>query len=279
MLVCVLVPRVAGAGPWPRDFGSAYLKLGATHFSADTDQNADGASGFTYEAETYNLYAEIGLPYRLAVVADLPFVAGTHSAPTGYDFNNQTLGDGRFELSYGVLDGVPFAVAIETKVPFYDRVDEQASDGLLAVDGSQWPVSAFPNPGDGNVDVTAKLQIGHSFYPRPAWLTAEIGYRLRLDGYADGVYSAANFGAFLWPDRLALGVYGSSVFNLESAVSAEGKVSREYVYVQSYLILTAAPWIPDVSVVLSIGTVAWAQHAATGTDMGIALAWDFSLSP
>ena len=281
VLFSLFVARTTEAGPWPRAFGSAYVKLGAAQFSADSgaDSNAASVSGFTYESETYNVYAEIGLPHRLTVVADLPYVTATHFAPTGYAFDNRTLGDGRFELSYSVLEGIPVAVAVEAKVPFYDSIDEQADDGVLAVDGEQWPASAFPNPGDGNVDVTVKLQLGHSFHPLPAWITFETGYRLRLDGYADGLHSAANFGAFIWPDHLALGVYGSSVLNLESSVSSDGKTSREYAYVQGYMLLTAAPWAPDLSLIVSAGTVAWAQHAATGTDMGVAMAWHFRGAP
>ncbi len=260
------------AGPWIKAPGETYTKVGATFFTAEESFNQGLSTGLAYAGQTYNIYGEVGLPGRLQLIADLPVVVGTNSSQQGVNYVNQSLGDMRLELDWGVAEGLPVALAVEAKVPLYTPLAQQTSGQI-----TRFPRSAtnFPDPGDGNVDVTVKALAGYSLHPLPAWITGELGYRARFDGFVDGIFAVASAGYFVWPEHIALGVFSNAVINLGDDPNPDVRLTREFVYVQGYVLVTAAPLDPDLAVTFSAGSIVYARNSAAGNDFGVGVSYAF----
>jgi hypothetical protein len=270
--LCCLWSVSAAAGPWVKKPAEAYLKLGVASFTAEESFNQGVSTGLAYTGVTGNLYAEVGLPSDLQLVVDLPYVMATNQSPQGVNYIQRTFGDARVELDYALLPELPLTFGLETKIPLYTPVAMRQDSQIQAWDQSR---NNFPDPGDGNIDITPKLMTGYSFYPVPAWITAELGYRLRLGGFVDGVFAAASGGVFVWPEHLALGVYANTVVNLGEDEDLTRRATREFVYVQGYALLTAAPLAPELSLTAGVGQIVYAKNSAAGQDLSLGVSYAF----
>jgi hypothetical protein len=257
------------AGPWVKAPGEAYIKTGATFFASEDSFNQGLDTGLSYTGETYNVYAEVGLPGGFQAIVNLPLVMATNTSRSGVQYHNNTLGDLTLELDYAVLPDLPLAVGVETRLPLFTPVSEQNGSGF------EQSINSFPDPGDSNVDVTAKVLTGYSFHPIPAWATAELGYRARFGGFADGVYAALSTGIFVWPDHIALGLYASGVLNLQEDPDPAARLTKQFLYVQGYALITVAPVLPDMAISLSAGTIALADNTSAGNDFGVGVSYAF----
>ena len=262
---------VSHAGPWVKQPGEAYVKAGATWFEAEDGFNQGVSTGLAYTGVTYNLYGEVGLPGDLQLVADIPLVLATNQSVAGVNYNNRTLGDARLEVDYALLPELPLTLGLEAKIPLYTTL---ANGGSNIED---YPQSAekFPDAGDGNFDLTPKLLFGYSFHPVPAWATAELWYRARLGGFADGLHWAVGGGIFAVPDVLAFGVYASGVLNLQDDEEGSSVQTKEYGYGQVYVLFKGLPVDPDLGLTVSIGRIAYARHASVGTDVSAGVSHGF----
>lgn len=253
-----LLSFVAEAAPWIREPGKSYLRAGATRFVADAPE-LTAPYLRSFETITASLWAEVGLPWDLEVAAELPYVVATNTFRPGGAYSNRTLGDARFQLARALVKSIPLSAVLETKVSLYEARHSEL-------------IQTYPDVGDGNVDLTPKLSIGHSFWPTPAWLTAELGYRLRLDKYADGVFGAFNAGGWVWRDRLALGVYVNGIKNVDQSPSLWE--TREWLYLSGYLIAAAEPWLKGVKLTLAAGFIPIARFCATGSDVTLSVSYE-----
>lgn len=266
----------AAAGPWVHELGHAYIKVSGNYFSAEESFNRGVvATGLQFESFTYRLYSEIGLPARFQLTLDLPYTVATNISSADIEFNNNTFGDVRARLDYRLFEDIPLALGVEIKVPAYESVDEQGTGGVVDIDGTIWPTASFPEVGDGNVDLTGLVMWGHSFYPFPAWVTADVGYQHRFEGFSDGLYVAAGGGVFVWPEHIAIGVHSNGVFTLEEDEDPATQASKEYLYLQGYLLVTAAPWQPQLGLTLSAGGLVHTENAAPGMDFGLGVSYEF----
>lgn len=261
------------AGPWIKDLGDGFVKVAFTSFEAEQSFNQGVSTGLAYVGQTTNVYAEAGLGGGFQLIGDLPLVVGTNTSPAGVNYVNATLGDMRLELNYGLLDGVfPVALGVETKWPLYTPVAEQGAGGAGAFPRSR---ANFPDPGDGNVDATFKVLSGVSLYPWPAWLTAELGYRTRFGGFADGIFAVLGGGAFLWPEHVAVGFFSNAVVNVEEDPNPARRSTREFTYVQGYVLITGAPALPGLALTASVGSIITARNAARGDDFSVGVSYEF----
>jgi len=243
-------------------------------FFSSSDSYSQGIStGLDYQSYTTNLYTEIGLPWRMTFIMNLPYVVATNTAQSGAHYQNHTFGDSQWELDVSLLDRIPLSLGVQVKVPLYQTVYNQSDGGVVRVDDLPWPATNFPDVGDGNVDLTSKVLFGHSFYPAPAWLTSELGYRVRFDGYADGIYANFNVGGYVWPDHLILGLYTDGIINVQKDPDPSVQASREYLYVQGSMTITAAPWQPQLGLTLSGGYIPVARNSSRGWDLGLSLSY------
>lgn len=273
-LALVVTPRGAEAGPWVHPFGHGYVKLGLSYFTAESSFQQGVPVGLSYDAFTTNVYAEVGLPARLQLIVDVPYVVATNTSDTAAEYHNHTFGDARVELDYGLPVAFPLAVGVEVKIPLYGQVADMGSSGLIDVDGRPWPTTLFPDVGDDNVDITPKVMFGYSLGV-PVWFTAELGYRARLNGFADGIYTALSVGGFVWPNHIAVGVYSSAVINVQEDRDPAVMATREFVFLQGYVLLTAAPWQPDLGLTLGVGRIVHAENTNTGTDFSVGVSYRY----
>ena len=117
-------PISATAGAWDRELGSAYLKLGFNMFTSEQSFRQGIAMDLGFQSWTTNLYAEIGLPMRLSLVADVPYVIATNLTPSGTRYTNHTVGDGRFELDFQLLPS-PLIHLFELPTSIFPHMDFQ----------------------------------------------------------------------------------------------------------------------------------------------------------
>lgn len=180
----MLAPGLAWAGPWIRDPGASYVKLGASSF-VGVEPGSTGMMEMPtqYADLTASAYGELGLPLGLEVAAYLPYVVA--QADDGAA-RFVSYGGGDAELGLGKrLLASPVAISLATvvKVPLYtDR-----GDFRVATYGGY--ASRFSTPGDGQVDVDARLGVGGSFRAgaTPGWVQGSLGYRHRTGVFVDGV--------------------------------------------------------------------------------------------
>ncbi len=271
--LCAAFAAGASAGPWIKAPGEAFVKGGLTHYSAEDSFNQGRDTGMAYTGQTFNVYGEVGLVEGLQAVVDLPVVMGVNTSAAGVRYTNQSLGDLRLELDGALLPELPLAIGVETKIPLYTPIGRQGP-GDPAADFPRSRIN-FPDPGDGNVDMTLKLLTGLSLHPTPAWVTAELGYRARFGGFVDGLTASLGAGWFVWPEHVALGLYGNALVNLGQDADPALRSTKQFTYVQAFVLITAAPLADDLSLTLSAGAVVQADNTSRGTDLGLGVSYAF----
>lgn len=170
MLVLLALAAPVHAGPWVRDPGAHYVKVGASHFAASVydDPAIDGADGLEYTGQLASLYAEVGLPKGLQAVVSTAYARGQNFDPvTGRVYKSRGLGD----LGVGLVWDVPVleapaSLAMTTRIPLYD-------DGV----GS----GSHPPLGDPQVDVDLVAAAGQAvpLGNHWVWFVEEVGFKWR----------------------------------------------------------------------------------------------------
>lgn len=168
----------AEAGPWTKNQGELYAKLGQGFFLADSFRDSAGnlQEGVNYLGASTSVYFEVGLVKGLHVWGYLPFTAASNRFG---DDNTTWLrtsgGDALLGLQYTphfFTLPIPAALKLEVKIPMYDI---NGVEGIYA--------SRFPAPGDGQVDVTIWLSAGGSLSSIPLFMYGEVGYRIRTEAF------------------------------------------------------------------------------------------------
>jgi hypothetical protein len=179
----------AHAGPWVREPGDWYAKVGASRFwsSSYVDPRADTA--LSYVGWQLGAYGELGVGRGVQVVAAAPWVWATNTdAASGWTFRAVGPGD----ATVGVVVDVPgvwwpLSVSARARLPLVDQ--------------RRLP-SAYPAFGDPNVDVDAVVATGGGWAwgGQGFWVSAETGFRWRTPlglgagDYANGLPYVAQVG-------------------------------------------------------------------------------------
>jgi len=181
------LPGPASAGAWTRDFLDSYIKAAADFYK--TAGYVDPQTGEEYEddffGQQYSFYGELGLipvwPVQVSLL--LPLTIGRRSF-TSTQFADDGRahataihpGDLRAGLQVAVLRrALQLSLQAEFKIPLY------ANDEVGLTMGSYREF--FPLPGDGQVDVTARLLVGASLPRNIGWIEGGIGYRARTEAF------------------------------------------------------------------------------------------------
>jgi hypothetical protein len=169
-LVPLLLTSPVLAGPWVRDPGAHYVKVGGSHFTAGVydDPNVSDDTALAYTGQLVSVYGELGLPKGLQLVFQSAYSWGTNrDLETGWIYRSRGLGD----LGLGLVADIPWvevplSVAISTRIPLYD-------DGVAP--------GLHPSLGDPQVDVDAAVAAGQAVPLGPHWLwfVEELGFRYR----------------------------------------------------------------------------------------------------
>ncbi len=274
--VGMVFPTGASAGAWIREPGHFFAKVGANFSSAYDPVNEP--VGLEQQVMAFSLFAEVGLPYRMDLVVDVPYVVATNGFRSEARYDNHSFGDAHIQLDRGLFSRLQLTAALDLKVPMYRTLSATATTGLVEINHKIYPSSSFPEVGNGTVELTPKLLYGKSFNPRPLWFTAELGARLRFGGLAQGLYASAGSGAWVWPEHLALALYGSVAYNFSSRASAlrpSGEDAQYAVYFGGSVIVSGAPWLPWLKIFGSAGTLLLESKSKTGTDFGVGVAVEY----
>ena len=158
------------AGAWAQQKGHYYTKLTFIY------SKADGLYGINFPAKfnDYSLYfyGEYGLLDKATVILSMPSMKRSINEANSVRGTTKALLAGDFEIQakYQFLNKPLVASAlIGTKIPTVYKVED------------------FPPLGNGETDFDAKLLLGASLYPIPAYLTGDIGYRLRGGDFVDEI--------------------------------------------------------------------------------------------
>ena len=181
----------AYAGGWTQPQGKGYFKL--------NEQVVRGESYFLPSSDkvtipdqsrlTTSLYGEFGLVDRLTFVGYIPFYQRISVDVAGTEPNTGTA-DWELGVRLGLLTNRATVVSL------------QVMAGLPLGDTEQ-EVGLFT--GDGEFNQLFSLQVGHSLYPAPGYLKAEIGYNNRESDFSDELRYAAEAG-YMMGERIGVSV-------------------------------------------------------------------------
>ncbi len=190
----LLVPLSASAGPWTKELGQHYVKVGADLFfttdyvDARNPDTGDDAGFERFLGTNITAYGEVGVfplwPIQLTV--SLPLTIGVSTfkdtALIGQGEVGTTTavrpGDLRVSVQTSILrKGFQLAPQIEVKVPLYsnDRVGSRLGPYR------QWVAI----PGEGQIDITPMMLMGGSIPTKavPLWVEGGVGYRFRTEAF------------------------------------------------------------------------------------------------
>lgn len=187
---CVSAPAVAG--PWTIPKGAFWVKTGL--FYQDTDQRFAATGGFDIatgesfspgdrvpyffdgRSTTLAVFTELGygIGSRLDLRLVVPFFHTEFVDGVDPDRSPSTgLGDLRGFLRLRVTDG-PWVTSVRVGIKAPTGKDQGFGDAEVVPTG------------EGQWDFELGAATGHSFYPTPAFVTAELGYRIRTENTENG---------------------------------------------------------------------------------------------
>jgi hypothetical protein len=271
----VFLMAAAVAGPWIKEPGQVYAKLGTSRFGSNGYIGPDGTAvaGLRYVGLTEHLYAEAGVLPHLQVVGNLPFV-GARNIDGELIFINRQLGDADLGLATGTkLGQVPVSLTASAKLPLYDNND-LASYGTAG--------AAFPAMGDGQVDlsVIGSVGTGLSVGGQRGWAAAEAGYRHRTEWwlgdssspdriYGDGLPWRAQLGWSPVAGGRDLGWLAADVSGLKNLGEAD-TVTKQWVQAGAGL---GARVGHGVALEAGAGVMPWARNSSTGWSVNGGISW------
>jgi hypothetical protein len=226
----VLLSECAFAGAWTHKHGGGYFELKQQIIRANQFYEPDGRKIDIPTLAEYRtaFYGEYGVNDWLTVIAEVPYLHITLNRqlgrPSGFVYFPGDSVSGIADVDVGVRLGLlrdrstVLSLGLKLGLPLGDDAQE---NGLLT--------------GDGEFNQLLTLQVGHSFYPRPMYLTGEVGVNNRTNGYSDEFRYEAEIGyTFGGKLTLALKVHGSEPFrNGDDAVM--GGMGGLYANNQRYL--------------------------------------------
>lgn len=228
-LFLLVAPRPALAGPWTKNLGEFYVKLGQSFFFSDSFRDSAGnlQQGIDYLGATTSVYYEVGVWKGLHLWGYLPYMVATNSfADDNTSWMRASGGDALLGVQYSphfLPVPLPLAVKLEFKVPFYD---------LNGVEGAY--LSRFPAPGDGQLDITLWLSAGGGLDAIPLYFFGEVGYRIRTEAfvgtgpfaasYVDGFVFFASVG-YTFFERVVLALNTGGVIPVKGDTRSKGYVT------------------------------------------------------
>lgn len=284
LLALVLLPSSALAGPWSKEFGQLYAKVGADlYYTRDYDDarqgagiGPDGAGIQDLLSTQISFYAEVGVlpvwPLQLSVSLPLSIGRTTFTDPTliGEDeigiATGVRLGDLRVALQSQILrKGFQLAGSVELKVPLYSN--DKVGQGLGPY--RDW----FAIPGDGQLDITPMVLMGGSIpTPVPMWIEGGVGYRFRTEAFVgwttdiefvDGIPFYATWG--LAPGPVWITLRADGIKNIK-----DDETTREFVTIGPGVGITV--W-KGLAIEFRVAGDVVAKNAPQGVSGGFGVSW------
>ncbi len=172
-LCSVAVASAADAGPWLRKAGKGFVQLGfSTIGYNNVYDDASTKQPLTVDVRdnVVQLMGEVGLTDNLTASLAVPVKSLSLRGATSR--SNSGVGDVDLGLKYGLVNRGGFVLS---------------GEALFSL-----PVGSTKNPdglrlGDGEFNTTLRLLAGTSFYPVPAYLSADLGFNFRSNNFSHDV--------------------------------------------------------------------------------------------
>ena len=179
------------AGGWTHPKGKGYFKLNEQLIRSGSyfQPSGDKVDITDQSRYTTSLYGEFGLVDRLTLVGYIPFYQRISEDRPGSDSKTGT-GDWELGARIGLLTNRATVVSLQVMagLPLGDSFTEQEV-GLFT--------------GDGEFNQLFSLQVGHSLWPTPGYLKAEIGFNNRESDFSDELRYALEAG-FMVGERIGV---------------------------------------------------------------------------
>lgn len=220
ILSVFLLAQNTFAGGWTQKQGAGFYKLGFDFLKADRYYSPTGKKiNITTTGEyTFSLYSEYGITDRLTATAYIPFfkrltVNRLVGRTSGFEFFEGDARNGFADIDLGIryrlLQFGPTVVSSSLTLGIPVGSDKQ-ENGLFT--------------GDGEFNQLVAFEAGHSFYPKPWFATATLGFNNRTNGFSDEFRYGFQLGYQPWkPFLVALNLRG--VKSLENGKDGVGGTS------------------------------------------------------
>jgi len=176
IVLLVAVPRTAWAQGWTLPQGQNWVRVGLLVQVTDERYFIDGRRipyFFDGHNETVGFFFDWrrGLTERIEVGLQVPYF-GISFDDLAADRSSGGIGDIRLAVRYNLLlDPVVVTVGGIVKFP----------TGEFENDAETIPV------GEGQWDYSFQLEVARSLWPRPGWVSGQIGYRFRTENKETGI--------------------------------------------------------------------------------------------
>ena len=217
-----------------------------------------------YLGVTSALYLELGLLDGLHLQVYLPHTAATNAvSANGNRYLSAGGGDAQLGLQARLPLPFPAAVRGVVKAPLYDVGAIKGRDAMF-----------FPQRGDGQVDATATLSVGHAFGSLPLYAFGEIGHQWRTERYA-GVGAEAAYGdGLVWTAQVGWTVMpgvGLAVAASGVAPYREDDVTKGYTTVGPSLYI---PLAARLALELGYDEIVQARNSARGRQASLGISFN-----
>ncbi|MDE3000331.1 MAG: hypothetical protein OXU79_14750 [Gemmatimonadota bacterium] len=197
------------AGGWTHPKGKGYFKLNEQVIKSNSyfQPSGDRIDITNQSRYTTSLYGEFGLVERFTLVGYMPFYQRISEDRHGSDTKTGT-GDWELGARIGLLTNRATVVSLQVMagLPLGDSYTDQEV-GLFT--------------GDGEFNQLFSLQVGHSLWPTPGYLKAEIGFNNRESDFSDEIRYAVEAG-FMVGERVGVSGWIRGV----KAIGTDGEWTR-----------------------------------------------------
>ncbi len=173
----VIVTSLSLAGPWARSKGKGIVQLGFStigYSKVYNDRSDKIAIPADIRDNVLQLFVEYGVGAGVTIGATVPFkfISATPSAAGATKVSNSGVGDidVMIKKTFYEASGMILAGELTLGVPSGSRSN---TNGLFL--------------GDGEFNVSPRLLFGKSFYPVPAYFTADVGFNFRTNNFSHDV--------------------------------------------------------------------------------------------
>lgn len=182
LFLLVAFDAQAGGG-WPQARKQGYFKLGQNGIRASNIYDASGtvipitpSTGIF----TTSLYGEYGITSRFTTLLYLPFFVRSIQNELKYNQSGlveegdelNSIGDTDLSFKYGLIINKPVVVSATLLFGLPFGNSGGGKTGVLQT-------------GDGEFNQMLRIDVSHSFYPRPLYTSAYAGFNNRTNGFSD----------------------------------------------------------------------------------------------
>jgi hypothetical protein len=176
ILIVFLMQSTAAAGAWTQKKGSGYYKMDFRYLSGTKMYNSDGVKvpipKFT--DMTIGIFGSYGITDDLTTFINFSAFKtvslDTLSSAVGFDTDVKNIGDLDIGFKYRLVNFGKTVISVKLILGL--------PTGLSTPDGGLWT-------GSGNFNQLLGLEVGHSFYPLPIYLSGGIAFNNKTNGFSD----------------------------------------------------------------------------------------------